>query len=258
MKRGMEMATVNGVDLAYVRRGQGTPLVLIHGYPLDHSIWDDVLPLLEDSFTLIVPDLRGFGVSSGGTEPYGMDDYAADLAALLDQLGIDQAALAGHSMGGYVALAFARAYPARVRGLGLVSSQALADPPDRKEGRYKTAAEVEEKGVGGVAESMSAKMSSDQKLQAFAKELMGEQSVAGVSGALKAMAGRADSTDLLKTFQMPLVIIHGDADELIPADRARDMEAAVMQARLFILPGVGHLPMMQDPKATAEALKHLA
>jgi pimeloyl-ACP methyl ester carboxylesterase len=258
MEKGMETANINGVDLAYVRRGQGTPLVLIHGYPLDHSIWDPILPLLEDTFTLIVPDLRGFGASSGVEGSYGMNDYAADLAGLLDHLGIDQAAMVGHSMGGYVAQAFARAYPARVRGLGLVSTQAPADPPDRKEGRYKTAAEVEEKGVGGVAEGMAPKLSSDPALQGFAKDLMGRQSVPGVAGALKAMAERQDATEVLKGFQMPLVIIHGEADELIPVDRAREVESAVMQARLFVLPGIGHLPMMQAPEETAEALKHLA
>ena len=257
MERGMESANVNGVDLAYVHRGQGTPLVLIHGYPLDHSIWDPILPLLEDTFTVIVPDLRGFGASSGVERTYGMEDYAADIAGLLDHLGVQQAALVGHSMGGYVALAFAKAYPARIRGLGLVSSQAPADPPDRKEGRYKTAADVEEKGVGGVAESMPAKFSSDPALQSFSRELIGKQSVSGVAGALKAMAERQDSTELLKGFQMPLVIVHGDADELIPVDRAREIESAVMQARLYVLPGGGHLPMMQAPQETAEALKHL-
>jgi pimeloyl-ACP methyl ester carboxylesterase len=161
-------------------------------------------------------------------------------------------------MGGYAALAFARAHPERVRGLGLVSSQALADPPDRKEGRYKTAADVEQNGVGGVAEGMAPKLASDPALQTFAKGLIAEQSVSGVAGALKAMAERQDASELLKGFQMPLVIIHGEADELIPVDRAREVESAVMQARLFVLPGIGHLPMMQAPQETAEALKHLA
>ena len=131
----METMHVNGIRLTYERRGTGTPMVLLHGFPLDHQIWEDVVPLLADSFELIIPDLRGFGGSSTVDSFYAMEDFAADIAALLDQLEIQKAAIVGHSMGGYVALAFARLYPERVTGLGLISSQVLADAPDRKEGR---------------------------------------------------------------------------------------------------------------------------
>lgn len=254
----MEQISVNGVDLAYVREGSGAALVLIHGYPLDHSIWNKVIPLLADTFDVIAPDLRGFGRSTGAEREFGMADYAADLAGLMDALGLRQAALVGHSMGGYAALAFARAYPARVRGLGLISSQALADPQDRKEGRYKTAQDVSRNGVGGVAEGMASKLTADPALQASMQGLMKEQSVPAVTGALRAMAERADAMDLLKAFQLPLVLVHGDADALIPLERAREVEAAVLQSRLFALSGVGHLPMLEAPEKTAAALKHLA
>src|SRR3990170_4714619 len=129
----MEKIKVNDVELAYTRRGKGTPLVLLHGYPLDHHLWEEVAPLLEDTFDLILPDLRGFGESTTVGSPYTMDDYASDVAGLLNQLGIQKAAIAGHSMGGYVALAFARLYPERISGLGLVSSQVPADPPRSEE-----------------------------------------------------------------------------------------------------------------------------
>src|SRR6266545_4584990 len=127
----MEKMNVNGIQLAYERRGTGTPLVLLHGYPLDHHLWDEVAPLLEDTFELIIPDLRGFGESSTIDSFYAMEDFAADIAALLDHLEIQKAGLAGHSMGGYIALAFARLYSERLTGLGLVASQAMADAPDR-------------------------------------------------------------------------------------------------------------------------------
>src|SRR5215216_41771 len=150
----MEIINVNGVRLAFERRGTGSPLVLLHGYPLDHHLWDDVAPLLTDTFELILPDLRGFGESSTVDSFYAMEDFASDIAALLDQLEIQKTAIAGHSMGGYVALAFARLYPERVTGLGLVSTQVLADPPDRRDGRYKSAAEVADKGIASVVEAM--------------------------------------------------------------------------------------------------------
>jgi pimeloyl-ACP methyl ester carboxylesterase len=254
----MEKARVNDLDMAYVREGKGTPLVLIHGYPLDHSIWDKVIPLLSDSFDVIVPDLRGFGTSTPSDATYGMSEYAADIAGLLDHLGIEQAAVVGHSMGGYVALAFAREFPQRIRGLGLVSSQALADAEDRKEGRYKTAEEVGAKGVGGVAEGMAGKLSADARLQEYSRDLIKKQSPSGVIGALKAMAERLDSTEFLKNFQLPVVLVHGDADALIPVEQARSVAGSILHARLVVLEGVGHLPMLEEPEQTAEALKHLA
>jgi pimeloyl-ACP methyl ester carboxylesterase len=115
----MEKININDIELAYDRRGKGTPLMLLHGYPLDHHLWDESASLLKNTFDLIVPDLRGFGESTTIDTPYTMADFASDIAGLLDQLGIQKAAIAGHSMGGYVALAFARLYPERVSGLAL-------------------------------------------------------------------------------------------------------------------------------------------
>lgn len=253
----MEKIKINNMELAYTRRGKGTLLVLLHGYPLDHHVWDDIVPILEDTFDVILPDLRGFGGSRKVDTPT-MDDYAADIAGLLDQLGIQKAAIVGHSMGGYVALAFARLYPERVSGLGLVSSQVLADPPDRKEGRYKSAAEVSEKGIKGVVETMAPKFTSDERLQAIARETMERQQPAAYIGALKAMAERADFTPLLSSFKFPVVIVHGKADALIPVDRAREVKSAIPQAHLVELESAGHIPMLEEKEETAKALKLLA
>lgn len=253
----MNKIVFNGVELAFDRRGKGTPLVLIPGYPLDHSIWGDVVPLLEKDFDLILPDVRGFGGSAAVETPYSMADVAADLAAILDSLGIEKAAFAGHSMGGYAALAFAKAFPDRISGMSLISSQAAGDPPERKEGRYKTAADVSEKGVQIVAAAMTDKLSPNQSVRDFVRSLIGGQSVSGVTGALKAMAEREDLTSFLASFKLPLVLIHGDADELIPIDRAREIKALVPEAHLVELPGAGHMPMMEQPEQTAEALQRL-
>lgn len=254
----MEKVNVNGIQLAYARRGDGPTLVLLHGFPLDHHLWDEVAALLDDTFDVIIPDLRGFGNSTMVDVPHSMDDYASDVASLLDQLNIKKAAIVGHSMGGYVALAFARLYPDRVSGLGLVSSQVLSDAPERKEGRYKSAADVEANGIDSVVEAMTPKFTTDEKLQSYARSSMERQQPAAYIGALRAMAERADSTPLLSSFHFPVVIIHGDADSLIPIDRAREVKAALPQANLVEIPGAGHMPMMEAKAKTAEALKHLA
>ncbi len=254
----MEKIQVNNIELAYTRRGKGTPLVLLHGYPLDHHIWDVVAPMLDDTFDLILPDLRGFGQSSTVDTPHTLDDFASDIAGLLDQIGIQETAVAGHSMGGYVALAFANLYPNRVNGLGMVSSQALADSPERKQGRYDTAAQVNEKGIGVVVEAMTPKFTRNVALQAKARAIMEEQNPQGIMNALKAMAERIDASALLTAFNFPVVIIHGEADELIPVDRAREMKDAIPHDHLVELKGVGHLPMMEAPQETAKALMKLA
>ena len=253
----MKKIKLNGIELAYERRGKGMPLVLIHGYPLDHSIWNETISQLENDFDLILPDVRGFGESSTVDAPYTLSDIANDLAALLDSLGVERTTLAGHSMGGYIALAFAKAFPERVTGLALVSSQTASDTPERKEGRYKTAADVSQKGVQIVADGMTDKLTPNQSVRDVIRPLIAKQSVAGVTGALKAMAEREDLTSFLASFGQPLVLIHGDADELIPVERAREIKSLIPSAHLVELRGGGHMPMMEMPVETTTALKKL-
>jgi len=254
----MEKVNVNGIELAHARRGQGTPLVLVHGYPLDHTIWGEVVSLLEKDFDIILPDLRGFGESEVVESQYKISDMAADIAGLLDELGIEKTAIAGHSMGGYISLAFARAYPERVLGLGLIASQALSDPHERKEGRYEAATEIMETGVEPVAEAFSPKLSPDEQVQAFVRRLIAKQHPIGLAGALRAMAERDDSSSILSSFKFPVAVVHGEVDALIPVQRAQEIKAAIPHATLVELSGVGHMPMMEDPQVTAQALKKLA
>jgi len=253
----MKKINVNGISLAYDRRGKGTPLVLIHGFPFDHTTWDGAAALLENAFDIIMPDLRGFGQSTAAGETYTIDDMAADIAGLLDQLGLEKAGIAGHSMGGYVALAFARLYPTHVRGLGLVSSQAPADTPDRRQGRYDMASRVAEGGVGVAADALAPKLTADLQIQEMVRQVIMRQPPAGIIGALKAMAGREDSASLLPLLKYAVVIVHGDADALIPVERGREMKAAIPHAQFVELPGVGHMPMLEDVQRTIEALKLL-
>ncbi len=253
----MKKNSVNHITLAYERLGGGKPLMLIHGFPLEHVIWNDVVPLLQQDFDLILPDLRGFGQSTTTEDPHTLTDMADDLAGLLDALKIEQATLAGHSMGGYVALAFAKKYPQRVSGLALVASQAAADTSERKAGRYQTAAAVSEKGVGIVAEAMTPNLSSNQRVQEFVRPLMQRQTPPAVIGALKAMAEREDLLAYLATAAFPVTLIHGSADALIPIERAKEIKAALPSAQWFEIKNAGHMPMLEFPAETASGLRRL-
>ena len=216
-----------------------------------------VMQLVEDKYDLIVPDLRGFGESSTINTPYSLDDFASDIAKLLDHLGVEQTAIAGHSMGGYIALAFADRYADRVNGLGMVASQVVADPPERKEGRYKTAADISEHGIQNVVDTMTPKLTPNEDVQLTVRDMIARQQPAALIGALKAMAERSDKSSLFSQFNFPVVIIHGDADELIPIDRAREMKAALPNAHFTEIKSVGHLPMLESPQETARALLEL-
>ncbi len=247
----------NGIVLAYHRQGKGTPLVLIHGYPLDHTIWKPVVPGLENEFDVILPDLRGFGMSQPVKETYTIAEMAADITALLDHLGIDKAVVAGHSMGGYIALAFASTYPERLLGLGLVATQPGADTPEKAQSRYDAARAVEQQGVDTAVAAMPPKLTPMTELQPGLKELMLRQSPESVIGALKAMAERKDTSAALASFTFPVVILAGDADQLIPVEKSREMKASLPHAHLVELSGVGHMPMMEAPEETVRALRML-
>jgi 3-oxoadipate enol-lactonase len=250
-------ANASSVEIAYGRLGRGVPLVLIHGYPLDHTIWEPLAALLESDFDLIMPDMRGFGASQMQDPSGSIDAYGSDVAVLLRQLQVPAAIVAGHSMGGYVALAMARSYPNVVTGLGLVSSQVGADTPERREGRIASAAKVMDEGVAPVATAMSAQLTADPRIQASMHDLILKQKPAALASALLAMAGRFDSRELLGKLTIPVVAIHGEDDQLIPVDRGREVRKLLPSADLVTVPGAGHLPMLENPEVVANALRLL-
>lgn len=237
----------------YVTLGQGTPLMLVHGFPLNHTIWNETAALLEDGAQVILPDLPGHG-QSPVVEPVSMDSMADGLAAILDALGIEKVVLAGQSMGGYVCLAFARRHPQRLAGLGLVCTQAAADSPEKQLARLAQAEQTLTEGNQRVAESMSTVLTNRPEMATELRRLMSTTPAAGMAAAMRAMAERAEMSAFLPQISVPALVIAGLADAIIPVERAREMAASLPDAQLVELEGVGHSPMMEAPQATAEAL----
>lgn len=253
--------TVHGVNLAVEVRGEGPTILFVHGYPLDRTIWREQIDSLE-GFRRVAPDLRGMGQSDAPDLGYGMALYAADLAAVLDALGVDQVVLCGLSMGGYVAFEFLRQWRSRVRGLVLMDTRAEADAPEVRRARDAAAATARERGTAAVTDAMLPKMLSPSTLTGRpevverVRSLMASTPVAGLVGALGAMRDRASSESLLASLAgIPTLIIVGAEDILTPPDHARAMAEAIPGAQLAIISGAGHLPPVEQPEATTESLR---
>jgi 3-oxoadipate enol-lactonase len=255
---GPRQLAVNGVNLAVDLRGEGPAILFIHGYPLDRTIWEPQLTALE-GWRRIAPDLRGMGLSDAPDLGYSMATYAADLAALLDALGIDRVVLCGLSMGGYIAFEFVRRWRERVAALVLVDTRAEADSAEGKRSRDEAAALAREGGAAAVAETMLPKMLAPTAPAALVdrvRGIMAAAPVAGIVGALAAMRERADSSAMLPELRgVPTLVMVGSEDRMTPPARASAMASAIPDARLIVVSGAGHLPTLEQPSIVTDALR---
>ncbi|MBI3734419.1 MAG: alpha/beta hydrolase, partial [Chloroflexi bacterium] len=251
-------ATVGDIKLAYSDEGRGTPLVFIHGFPLSRATWQKQVDALQANYRVIAPDLRGLGESEGAGTVHTMAQFAADIHALLAQLNSGPVVLAGHSMGGYVALAFARHYPDRLRGLVLVGTKAGADSPEAAAGRRATAEKVQAQGSAVVVDAMAPRMLSakntDAQMAARVRQIMAASRPQGVIAALHGMAERPDSTELLAQIVAPTLVVTGADDVIIPPAESHKLAEAIKGARLEIIPDAGHLVALEKPEAFNRAL----
>lgn len=244
--------------LSYTELGQGPAVILLHGFPLAGSIWKAQQEHLSTKYRVILPDLPGHGATAPvpGISIAQMADLVFDL---MDHLQIHKAAVAGHSMGGYVALAMVKQAPERIAGLGLVATQAGADSPEAREGRFALAEKVGREGQDVVANAMPPKLfatddPSNPAQQATAS-LIRQTPREGIQAALHAMAGREDLQPLLPTISAPTLVLAGKEDRLIPVQRSEGMAAQIPNAVLVRLPGAGHMPMLERPEEVSAALE---
>lgn len=248
------IAHVNGIDLSWDDVGAGVPVVFLHGFPLDRTFWKPQLSALIAQARCIAPDLRGFGDSTPAA-PYSMDQYADDVVALLDHLGIDRAVIAGLSMGGYVAFALWRRHRERVRALILADTRATADSAEGLEKRRALLEVARREGSGAVATRQlptllgATTRERNPDVAEWLHLMMAMQPVEGVAGAIEAMMARPDSTPDLATITVPTLIVVGEEDTLTPPSDAAAMAGAIRGARLETLTLAGHLAPVERPAA---------
>jgi 3-oxoadipate enol-lactonase len=261
----MQRAPLTSVELAYADRGTGVPVLLVHGFPLDHTMWSAQIDALADRCRVIAPDLRGFGQSTLGTidpeQGISMERYADDLAELLDVMAVGEpVVLVGFSMGGYIAWQFVRKYAARLRALVQCDTRAAADTDEARAGRLKMAENVAQWGSARVAEMMGPKLLSPQTFSTkpnvvtAVRKVVENTSPAAIAAAQRGMATRPDMTDLLPTISVPALVVVGAQDAISPPREMRDIAATIPGAKFVEIPQSGHMTTMENPEAVNAAL----
>lgn len=258
----MKKVRVRGIEMAYDDEGKGAAIVLLHGYPLNRSMWRSQVEALRDRYRVITPDLRGFGETGAvQDEPATMREMAEDVGALMDELDIRRFTLGGLSMGGYVALAFYRSYPLRVRNLILADTRPQADTDEARENRERQAQQALREGMEGIADSMLPKLLAPKTLNErkdIVEELramMTGTDPRGAAAALRGMMQRQDQTNLLPRILAPTLIIVGSLDQPTPLVDAELMHKEIRGSRLEVMEGAGHVSNLERPEEFNRALR---
>ena len=248
------------MTLAYGEVGSGPALVLLHAFPLDHSLYREVSePIAALGWRVITPDLRGFGASPGVATT--MEDLAADVAALLDALSEESVVIGGCSLGGYVALAFAAQYPHRVAGLVCIDTKATADGDEARANRERIAKQVRGSGsTAALAATMPASLlghttqATRPDLVEWAKDTILAAAPEAVAATQLAMAARPDRQEMLGGLHVPVLAIRGDEDVVSTAADHETIADAAHDAVSVTVPGSGHLLPIEAPEAFVEQL----
>jgi pimeloyl-ACP methyl ester carboxylesterase len=254
----MQARISSHLTIEYEEAGDdGQPLVLLHAFPHNAAMWQPQLDALASQFHVIAPDLYNFGPDES---TFTVEQMAADVAALLDYLQIEErVVLGGLSMGGYVAMAFARQYPERLCALILADTRAEADTEEAQNTRNMLIEKAREEGAGSVWDAMKPKMfspasRSNEEVLSFADAIAAQQSTAQVIGALQALRDRPDARESLRHVEVPALVIVGKDDVVTPPDFAQTLFEILPHAQLVTIPNAGHLSNIEQPVAFNSAV----
>ena len=243
------------VELYFEEIGRGKPIIFLHGYPLDHTIWLPVAQLLQDKARCILPDLHGMGKSPVvGTEATILQ-MATDVIHLMDRLTLDQAIIVGHSMGGYIAMSLAHNFPERVCGLGLVTTRAEPDLPAKVLERLASREEVLKNGSSRLIDEMAGRLTDKPAIRQQILPIMQKTSPQGIAAALFAMAHREDAAPWLKSIDFPVFTAAGGMDILSPEQGLKEMSLLLKHGKFYTSPTATHMLPMEEPGLITRALQ---
>lgn len=256
----MTTISANGIDISYREAGKGRPLVFLHAFPLNQTMWDEQIAVFSEVHRVVSFDWRGFGGSTLDSKPSTMDVFADDLAALLDALSIERASICGLSMGGYAAFGFQSRHTKRLASLILADTRATGDSEEGRQNRRQMATTVREAGPKAIADQMLTRLLGSKTLEgnpavaARVRAMIESNESEGIARALLGMADRPDSTPLLGKIECPTLIVVGSDDTLTPPSESEAMAASIAGSRLVIILDAGHLANLERPEQFNQAL----
>jgi 3-oxoadipate enol-lactonase len=251
---------INGINIHYREEGEGLPLVFIHAFALNQTMWQAQVAALKNQYRCITLDLRGFGHSDVVAGTTLMSQMASDVRELMKALEIDKAVLVGLSMGGYVALSFYRYFPEVVRALVLADTRATADAEEARTNRLLSAEKAVREGAAAIADETTPKLLGDTTINTnpdlvkLVHAIQAANSPEGIAAAQRGMAVRADSTELLSQINCPVLIIVGSEDKLTPPREAEVIHQGIPNSQLRVIENAGHLSNLETPDEFNQAL----
>jgi pimeloyl-ACP methyl ester carboxylesterase len=250
------------VDMHFDQAGAGPAFVLLHAFPLDSRMWRHQIRDLCAAHRVLAPDLPGFGRSKRPEGNPSIEDFADAVVALCRAEGVERAAVAGCSMGGYIALAIARRKPDFLTALALVDTRAAADSQDVRRARYEMVERARHEGTAFLQSADSPlsprSFAERPKVIEEIRAMMADATPVGVMCAQRAMATRKDARAQLNEIAVPTVVMHGDDDPIVSQEEAQAMAAAIPGAEYAAIPLAGHLPPIEQPELVTEALRRVA
>jgi len=244
---------INGIDLYYEVHGDGDAILLVHGHPFDHTMWNPQIEAFSKQYQVIAPDLRGYGKTA--VAPARFEDYTTDMLLLMDMLGIENFHVAGLSQGGQFIMEIYRQAPARVKSLILADTFAGLDTPEAKQIRYNGADKMEAEGMDSYANESIYKMIRREHVDTMpevAAHVMRMMKATVPLGAATAMRARCERIDylnvVLPTITCPTLIAVGRQDEFTPVAKAEEMARAIKGSKLVVIEDAGHMPNLEHPE----------
>lgn len=257
----VKQVTVNGAQLNVFDSEAGPPLLFVHGFPLNHTMWQFQAEAFGGTHRVIAPDLRGFGTSDVTEGTVTMEQFADDLNALLDALDVrEPVCLCGLSMGGYIAWEFLRKYAGRLKSLILCDTRAEADTADVVQKRFELADAVTKRGSHVAADSMLPKLfapetsDTNPEVVETVRRMIVDTSPQSIAAALRGMAERKAATDLLPEVRVPTLVVVGQEDRLTTVEEMREIAETIPGARFVEVLLAGHMSPMERPEEVNAAI----
>lgn len=255
----MKKIKVGPNEIAYKEMGDGETIVFLHGFCGSMAYWDKVAPVLSKDYHVILIDLRGHGNSSSSDVPFTIDDMAKDIKEVLESLQVGQFYLFGHSLGGYITLSLVEHYPEKIKGYGLIHSTAFPDSDEAKQGRINAANSIENDGVQPFIDGLVPKLFSDNSLLNLKEEVENTRKI-GYSTSSKAaiqtllaMKARPDRNIVLEEKNIPVLLVAGDQDKIIPVEKSFSVEGNHILTK--IIAECGHMSMLEKPDSLVEVIR---